>query len=207
MGHVHESGAQGGIVGAVEGVEARHAHQVDVVGDEHDVAGLEGGVQAASGVGHDEGLHTQGAHDADWKGHLLHGVALVEVGPPPLDRNLFALQPPNDQIAGMPLHGGDREVGNLGVGDGLRLRHLIGQGVQPGAGDEADGWPMPRARPDERRCFLDLLSGEKLAHHHSSSSSSQKSAKSSSVSCKRAISHSLNVPSAKSSSASTRSAK
>jgi len=62
-----------------------------VVFDAHDVAGLESRIDAAGSVGHDEGLHTQFAHDPNGKGHPLHGVAFVEVDPSMLEDDLMAL--------------------------------------------------------------------------------------------------------------------
>src|SRR5439155_8101864 len=55
VGRVHgrEAGAEGRVVGAVQGVVPAPAEEVDVVGNEHQVARLEIGVEASRRVGHD----------------------------------------------------------------------------------------------------------------------------------------------------------
>ena len=53
--------------------------EVDMIGDDHQVANLELGVHASCCVGNKEGLDAQLVHDAHGEGDLLHGVTLVEV--------------------------------------------------------------------------------------------------------------------------------
>jgi len=51
--------------------------EIDMVGDNHQVADLKLRVHAAGGIANEEGLDTQLVHHAHGEGYLLHRVALV----------------------------------------------------------------------------------------------------------------------------------
>ena len=78
--HVQEAHAQARLVRAEQWALAGHAHDVQVVAQEHQVAGSERLVQAAGGVGDDQDLGTEAAHDAHGKRHVAQAVALVDSG-------------------------------------------------------------------------------------------------------------------------------
>ena len=91
--------------------------EVDVVGDDHQVTYLEGGVHASGSIANEEGLYAQFVHDAHGEGHLLHGVAFVIVEAPLHGHDVHAAELAEDELAGVPFYGGDGEVGNLCIGD------------------------------------------------------------------------------------------
>jgi len=61
LAHVGKADAE---VVDVRSAQRVHAHQIDVIGDEHQIAGLELGVDSAGGVGDDELFDAQAADDA-----------------------------------------------------------------------------------------------------------------------------------------------
>ena len=98
--------------------------EVDVVGDDHQVADLELGVHATSGIGYEEGLDAQLVHDAYREGDLLHGVALVKVEAAFHGHDIDASQLAEDEFAGVALDSRDGEVGYLLVGEFIDVSYL-----------------------------------------------------------------------------------
>ena len=119
-GHVEETlagagdGGEAGFVGAEGGVGSG---EVDVVGDGDERALLVAGVDAAGGVGDDEGFAAEEAEDAGGEGDLGEGVALVGVDAALHDGDGDAGDGAEDEVAGVAFDGGAGEVGDLGVGD------------------------------------------------------------------------------------------
>ena len=73
--------------------------EVDVVGDNHQVADFEFWVHATGCVGNEEGLDAQLVHHAHREGHLLHRVTLVEVESSLHGHDVLASQFTEDQFA------------------------------------------------------------------------------------------------------------
>jgi len=86
-----------------------------VVGDDHERAGLELGVQRAGGVGDDERAKPQEGERAHGQADLVRGVALVEVEAAGEGQDLAAADLALDQRAGVALHRGAGEAGDVGV--------------------------------------------------------------------------------------------
>ena len=121
--HVGETGS-GGEVGTVEGM---FGHEVDVVGDEHEVANAECGVHAARGVANEEVLDAQFVHDANGEGHLLHVVAFVVVKASLHGHHVLAAQTAEEELAAVSLHGAHGKVGNVAIGHGVHYFYFVGQ--------------------------------------------------------------------------------
>jgi hypothetical protein len=136
--HVGETGPEFVEVGTAQRVQAGHADQVEVVGDEHDVSRTKGRVQAAGGVGDDQDLDAQHLHHAHREGNLGHRIALVVMSAPLHHRHTLPFQPAHDEPAHVPFHGRGREMGDLAIGNGDALLDGIGQRVQAGAQDQAN---------------------------------------------------------------------
>jgi len=58
------------------------SQQIDVIGDQHQVAGTPQRMHSAAGIGYDEQPRAQRTHDADREGDLLQRVAFIAVEPP-----------------------------------------------------------------------------------------------------------------------------
>lgn len=114
---------------------------LDLVGDEHQVPGLEVPVHPAGGVGDQEGLAAQQAEDPDGVADLLVGVALVVVDPALHHCHRLAGQGAEDQLPLVSRGGGGLKVGDGGVGDGDGVLHQVPQVAQAGAQDQ--GHPGP----------------------------------------------------------------
>ncbi len=71
--HIREAWTGGEVLAAQRVLR----EEVDMVGDNHEVANLEGRVHAAGSVGDEEGLDAQLVHHSDGEGHLLHVIAFV----------------------------------------------------------------------------------------------------------------------------------
>ena len=98
--------------------------EVDMIGDNHQVANLEAGVHATSGVADEEHLDTQFVHHTYREGHFLHRVTLIEVEASLHGQNIHTTQLTEDEFATMSLYGRDGEVGNLLIGDLLLVSNF-----------------------------------------------------------------------------------
>ena len=99
--------------------------EVDVVGDNHQVADSEGRVHASGGIGDIECADAELIHDAHGEGDLLHGVALIIVEASLHGQDVDASELAEDEFAGVSLDGGHGEVGYLTIGE-LRLVSYLG---------------------------------------------------------------------------------
>ena len=116
-------------------------HEVDVVGDEHEVADLEVGVHAARRIAHKEVLDAQLIHDTHGEGHLLHVVTLVVVEAALQGHDLLAAQAAEDEFARVSLDCRHGEVGYVIVGEGYFHLYFLREAAQPRA--EHDGGERP----------------------------------------------------------------
>lgn len=142
-GHVEEAlgwGSKDGEAGLVGAEGCVGSGEVDVVGDCDDGALRKGGADAAGGVGDDEGFATEETEDAGGEGDLLHAVALVGVDAALHDGYGDAGDLAEDEVAGVALDGGLREVGDVGVGDAGGGFDVGGEAAETGAEDDAESW-------------------------------------------------------------------
>ena len=84
--------------------------EVDVVGDNHQVADLELRVHAARSVAYEEGLYAQFVHHADRERNVLHRVALVVVEASLHRHDVLAAELAEDELARVALNGRYGEV-------------------------------------------------------------------------------------------------
>ena len=89
--------------------------EIDMVGDDHQVANPEVRVHATGSIRHKERLDAQLVHHADGEGHLLHVVALIVVEASLHGNDVLASQLTEDQFADMSFNGRYREVGYVAV--------------------------------------------------------------------------------------------
>lgn len=142
MAHVREPGAELLQIGAAQGADAE---ELDVVGDQHDVPGGEGGVHRAGGVGDHQRLRPQQPQHPDGIADILEGPALVSVEAALHHRHVLTRQPAEHEPARVVRGGGALHVGHILIGDGNGGLHLVPQRAQAGAQDQqAPGWNAPR---------------------------------------------------------------
>ena len=148
--HVREARPQRVVVRAHERVVAQ---QIDVVGDEHQVARVPQRVHAAAGVRDDEDARAESPQHAHGERDLLEGVALVAVEPALHRDHAPAGEGPEQELAGVTLDGREGKPRDLLVGDARRDRELAGEAAQAGAEDDRDVGNELRPRPHraERR--------------------------------------------------------
>ena len=115
--HVRKAQAPGILVGAVEGIGAG---QVDVIPEEHDISGEEGGVDPAGRIGEEEHPNAQFLHDPDGEGDLLGGVPFIEMEPPLEGHDRFSGPAPENELSRVAFHGGSGEIGDLPIIDYFR---------------------------------------------------------------------------------------
>ncbi len=111
--HIREARTRGEVLTAQRVLR----EEVDMVGDDHQVADLELRVHAACRIRYIECRNAQLVHHAHREGDLLHGVALIEVEASLHGENLHAAQLAEDEFAAMPLNRRDGEVGDLRIRD------------------------------------------------------------------------------------------
>jgi len=91
--------------------------EIDVVGDDHHVANLEGGIHATGGIRYEECLDAQLIHHSGGEGHLLHVVTFIIVEAALHGHDVDTAQLTEDEFAGVALDGGHGEVRNFAVGN------------------------------------------------------------------------------------------
>ena len=91
--------------------------EIDVVGDDHQVAYMECLVHASGGIADEECLDAQFVHHTHGEGDLLHRVAFVEMETTLHGENINPTKFAEDKFATMAFDGGYREVGNLRIGE------------------------------------------------------------------------------------------
>ena len=123
-------------LGPADGITAG---EVDVVGEQDQLALLEIQPDAAGGVGDHQGGDSQAPQDAYRKGDFFRGISLVGVDAALHDRDRRAGDGADDQAAAVAFHGGLREMGDGRVGNGDRLLDPLRERAQAGA--EHDGHP------------------------------------------------------------------
>ena len=101
--------------GEVLATQRMLGEEVDVVGDDHQVANLEGGVHATGSIRHEEGLDAQLVHDAYGERYFLHGVALVIVEAALHGHDVYTTKFTEDERTGVALDGRYGEVGDFSV--------------------------------------------------------------------------------------------
>ena len=107
--------------------------EIDVVGDEDELAGGQVGADAPGGVGDDQrpyaeaGEHPDGVDDVAWR------IALIGVDASLHDGERRAGEGAEDEPAGVAFDGGTREVRDLGVGDRDGVGEPVGKASKAGA--------------------------------------------------------------------------
>jgi hypothetical protein len=109
-----------------------------VVRDEHEVAGLKGGVQSAGGIGHDQGADTQRLHDPDRENDLPGVVSFVQVKSSLENHGGMALKTPQEQSTPVAGNRRNRKMGDRAIVDGVVHGHGFKAAAESGAGQEAD---------------------------------------------------------------------
>jgi hypothetical protein len=140
-------------VAADQGARAGHAHDVQVIAEDHQVAGSERLVQAARGIGHDQRVRAQSTHHPHWKRDVAQAVALVIVDAAAHRDHGYVLQSAQHQLARVALHGRDRKVRDVRIRHDDRRLDLVRQIAQARAEDQRDSRLQCAARPDRIRGF------------------------------------------------------
>ena len=163
MAHVREPGAEFIDVGSAQGADAE---ELDVVGDEHNVAHVEFPVHRAGSVGDNQGLRPQQPHHPDRVADISKAPALIGVEPSLHHRHVLAGQAAKHELPLMVRGSGALHVGHLGVGHHDGVLHLIAQRPQAGAQDQQRfGRKTTQTGPQGLRAFLILFKG--IGLHHS----------------------------------------
>ena len=93
--------------------------KIDMVGNDHQVAGKERGIDSSCGIGDEKVLHADFMQHAHRKRDLLHGIAFVVVETSLHGDDVLPAESADEEVAFVPLHGGHREMGDGGIGDGM----------------------------------------------------------------------------------------
>ena len=129
-----------------------------MVGNDHQVAHTERGVDTPRGVRHEEVSDAQLLHHAHGEGHLLHRITLVVVEAALHGDDPAALDRPEDHPALVTLDRRDGETGDVSVFDGELRVDPVGEIAQSRAENDADfGSEIPGLGLNESGCFLNFL--------------------------------------------------
>ena len=122
VGLVHVGKTRTG--GEVLSAQRMLGEEVDMVGDDHQVADLELRVHAAGSIGDEERLDAQLVHDTHREGDLLHRVALIEVEAALHGHDVHPAELSEDELAAMSLDCRDGEVGYLLIRELVRVSYF-----------------------------------------------------------------------------------
>ena len=123
LAHVGESGTE--LIFVEPDEWASGHHHVEVVGDEHEFAGVEVWVGSAGGVGDDHAGTAETMQNADGECDAFEVSAFIIVDASLHDDEVFAVELAEDQVSGMSMHAGGWESFDFAVGDD----HGIFQGI------------------------------------------------------------------------------
>ena len=98
--HIGESRSGGEVLPA----QRMFGEEIDMVGDDHQIANLERGIHTARRVAHEEGLDAQLVHHADGEGDLFHGVAFIKVETPLHGHDILVTKLSEDELPGVTLY-------------------------------------------------------------------------------------------------------
>jgi hypothetical protein len=154
LAHIGEPRPETVVIDADQGIGAQ---QIDVVLDQHDVAGPVIGVHAAAGIAHDEQLRPQGPHHPHRQRDDLERIALVHMeaalhGDDRKPRELAA-----HETAAVARGRAPREVRDLLVLEGGLLLDVLDEAPQAGAQDDARVRHSLPAPANESDRFLDFV--------------------------------------------------
>src|SRR5262249_15115079 len=135
--------------------EWRRSLQVNVVGDEDDLAWREVRVDAAGCVRHHERADPESTDDADPERDPIGGNALVEVGSADHRRARNVAEGPDHEHARMPDGGRDGPAGDLPIGDLDTILEFLHEATETAAEDESDPRLDRRPLTDGRDRVLD----------------------------------------------------
>ena len=116
------------------------AEQVDMIGDQHEVAGHPQWMHAARDVRHDQRLCPERLQDANRKRDLLQRVALVAMEAPLHHRDPPAAECPKQQTTRMGLHGRRRKARHVRIRNRRVSAELVGERAQSGTENDGDFW-------------------------------------------------------------------
>ena len=120
-----------------------------MVGDDHQVARAEGGVDSAAGIRNEKRLDAQQFHHAYGEGNLLHCVSFVVVEAALHGDDSFAAERAEDQASLVTLHGRDRKIRNRCIVEGVCRFDAVGKRAEARAEyDSQFGCETVRLRTD-----------------------------------------------------------
>jgi len=118
--HIREAGTRGEVLTA----QRVFREEVDMIGDDHQVADLELRVHAACRIRDIECRDAQLVHHAHGEGDILHGVALIVVEASLHGKDIHPSQFAEDEFAAMSLDRRDGEVGDLSIGNLVLVKYF-----------------------------------------------------------------------------------
>ena len=98
--HVGETRSGGEVLAAKRVL----GEEVDVVGDNHQVANFERGIHATGGIADEERLNAKFIHDSDGERHFLHSIAFVEMETSLHGHDILVTETAEDELARMSLN-------------------------------------------------------------------------------------------------------
>ena len=111
--HIREAGT----CGEVLATQRMFWEEIDMVGDNHQVANLEGWVHTTCCIADEERLDAKFVHNTDREGDFLHRVALIVVETALHGHNVYTTELTEDECASVSFYGRYWEIWDFCVGD------------------------------------------------------------------------------------------
>ena len=145
--HIIKTGTE---LGYILSLQRPVSEQTDMIGDQHQIAGLPVHVDTSGGIGHDKFFSAKQADRPVRIGHFFHGVAFITVKATLHDRHIPSAQLSEHKAAFVVRCRTCLEIGDLIIRHINRILHLIRH--KPETGSECDqnfGYkPVEPARDD-----------------------------------------------------------
>jgi hypothetical protein len=125
-----------------------------MIGNDHEVAGMEGGIDSSGGVGNKEIFYARNLHYPNGKGDLLHGISLVEVKTPLHGDYGFAAKVSGYEIATVTVSGGFHKVRNISIWNGLGIADPGGEVSESASENNSRMWLYRNAGCDVTGCVV-----------------------------------------------------
>ena len=136
---VREPGAKGIQIGPNQGIGSG---EIDVIGNEHQIAGSEAEVHTAASVGQYQDFHTHGPQHPHGHGQFPLRHSFIVMDPALHDHHFLAAVLTEDQCAAMTGSRRQREAGNIPVGDLDGVFQFVRIITQATAKNHADSGPV-----------------------------------------------------------------
>ena len=152
LGHGRETGTKFLEILATEGILGE---EVDMVGDDHNIADDEILVHTAGSIADEESFDTKFTHHTHRESDLLHVVTFIIVETPLHSHDILAAKVTEDEFTGVTLNGRNGEIGDVMIIESALDIDMVNEFTEACAKDDSDFGEIAHLLTDESGGFTD----------------------------------------------------